>query len=82
MVGLITNSGSPKLKIPNEQQEIIEGLGFGESLLMMILAVIIALVIIFCGFMLIYTVYFRFLKILVIVPFGAIAFQQLAEIEW
>ena len=75
LVGLITNSGSPKLKIPNEQQEIIEGLGFGESLLMMILAVIIALVIIFCGFMLIYTVYFRFLKILVIVPFGAIAFS-------
>ena len=33
LVGLITNSGSPKLKIPNEQQEIIEGLGFGESLL-------------------------------------------------
>lgn len=75
LVGLITNSGSPKLKIPNEQQEIIKGLGFGESLLMMILAVIIALVIIFCGFMLIYTVYFRFLKILVIVPFGAIAFS-------
>ena len=75
LVGLITNSGAPKLKIPKEQQDIIEGLGFGESLLMMILAVIIALVIIFCGFMLIYTVYFRFLKILVIVPFGAIAFS-------
>ena len=56
-----------KLKIPGEQQTIIKDLGFGESLLMMILAVIIALVIIFCGFMLIYTVYFRFLKILVVV---------------
>ena len=71
LVGLITNSGTTKLKIPQEQQDIIEGLGFGESLLMMILAVIIALVIIFCGFMIVYTVYFRFLKILVIVPFGA-----------
>lgn len=75
LVGLITNSGTTKLKIPQEQQDIIEGLGFGESLLMMILAVIIALVIIFCGFMIVYTVYFRFLKILVIVPFGAIAFS-------
>ncbi len=75
LVGLITNQGTKELKIPNEQQEVIEGLGFGESLLMMILAVVIALVIIFCGFMLIYTVYFRFLKILVIVPFGAIAFS-------
>lgn len=75
LVGLITNSGTTKLKIPQEQQDIIEGLGFGESLLMMILAVIIALVIIFCGFMIVYTVYFRFLKLLVIVPFGAIAFS-------
>lgn len=75
LVRLITNSGTTKLKIPQEQQDIIEGLGFGESLLMMILAVIIALVIIFCGFMIVYTVYFRFLKILVIVPFGAIAFS-------
>ena len=51
---------------------------FTPSLLMMILAVIIALVIIFCGFMLIYTVYFRFLKILVVVPFGALAFSTVS----
>ena len=38
LVGIITNSGTTKLKIPQEQQDIIEGLGFGESLLMMILA--------------------------------------------
>ena len=63
---------------PGEQQTIIKDLGFGESLLMMILAVIIALVIIFCGFMLIYTVYFRFLKILVVVPFGALAFSTVS----
>ena len=63
----MTQGTTTKLKIPGEQQTIIKDLGFGESLLMMILAVIIALVIIFCGFMLIYTVYFRFLKILVVV---------------
>ena len=66
------------LKIPDEQQTIIKDLGFGESLLMMILAVINALVIIFCGFILIYTVYFRFLKILVVVPFGALAFSTVS----
>ena len=74
----MTQGTTTKLKIPDEQQTIIKDLGFGESLLMMILAVIIALVIIFCGFMLIYTVYFRFLKILVIVPFGALAFSTVS----
>ena len=82
LVGLMTQGTTTKLKIPDEQQTIIKDLGFGESLLMMILAVIIALVIIFCGFMLIYTVYFRFLKILVVVPFGALAFSTVAETEW
>ena len=78
LVGLMTQGTTTKLKIPGEQQTIIKDLGFGESLLMMILAVIIALVIIFCGFMLIYTVYFRFLKILIIVPLGAIACSTMA----
>ena len=78
LISLITKSKNIKLKIPSETKKIIEDLGFGESLLMMILAVIIALVIIVCGFMLIYTVYFRFLKILVMVPFGAIAFSTTA----
>ena len=41
----------------------------------MVLTVVIALVIIVCGFMLLYTVYFRFLKIMVLVPMGAIAFS-------
>lgn len=78
LVGLMTQGTTTKLKIPGEQQTIIKDLGFGESLLMMILAVIIALVIIFCGFILIYTVYFRFLKILVVVPFGALAFSTVS----
>lgn len=57
LVGLMIQGTTTKLKIPGEQQTIIKDLGFGESILMMILAVIIALVIIFCGFMLIYTVW-------------------------
>lgn len=78
LVGLMTNGTTTELSIPDEQKEIIENLGFGESLLMMMLAVVIALVIIFCGFMIIYTVYFRFLKLMVIVPLGAIAFSTVS----
>ena len=78
LVGLISAGTTTQLAIDSTQADVIKELGFGESLLMMILAVIIALVIIFCGFMLIYTVYFRFLKILVIVPFGALAFSTVS----
>lgn len=45
---------------------------------MLILSIVIALVIIICGFMLLYTVYFRFLKLLVVVPIGAIAFSTVS----
>ena len=34
-------------------------------------------VIIICGFFLIYTVYFRFLKIMVVVPLGSLAFSTM-----
>ena len=40
---------------------------------MLILTALLAIIIIICGFFIIYTVYFRFLKILIIVPLGAIA---------
>ena len=45
---------------------------------MLILTSILSIVIIICGFFLIYTVYFRFLKILIIVPFGAIALSTIS----
>ena len=44
----------------------------------LILAVFLSLIVIICGFFLLYNVYFRFLKIMVIVPFGAIASSTLA----
>ena len=73
LVKLLSNDAVTEMTISEEQAETIKGLGFGESLIMLILTVIIALVIIVCGFMLLYTVYFRFLKLLVIVPLGALA---------
>lgn len=78
LVGLLTNNSAKKMSISSNQAEVIKNLGFGASLIMLILSVVIALVIIVCGFMLLYTVYFRFLKIMVLVPMGAIAFSTVS----
>lgn len=67
-----------ELKISSDQAKIIKDLGFGESLIMLILTAVLSLIIIICGFFIIYTVYFRFLKILIIVPIGALACSTLA----
>lgn len=72
------NVGSAStLSINREQAEIIKNLGFGEGLIMLILATLLSIIIIICGFFLLYTVYFRFLRLLVIVPMGAIAFSTM-----
>ena len=78
LVNLISQGDRTTLSIDSEQAEIIKNLGFGESLVMLILAALMAIIIIICGFFIIYTVYFRFLKILVIVPLGAIACSTMA----
>lgn len=65
------------MTIAKEQAEIIQDLGYGESLIMLILAAILSLIVIICGFFLLYTVYFRFLKLLIIVPIGSIAFSTM-----
>lgn len=67
-----------ELKISSDQAKVIKDLGFGESLIMLILTAVLSLIIIICGFFIIYTVYFRFLKILIIVPIGALACSTLA----
>lgn len=43
-----------------------------------VITALLAIIIIICGFFIIYTVYFRFLKILIIVPLGAIACSTMA----
>lgn len=64
--------------IDSTQADVIRELGFGESLIMLILAALLSVIVIICGFFMIYTVYFRFLKLMVIVPIGSIAFSTLA----
>ena len=77
LVKALSSNETNKLVIDKDQAKIIEGLGFGESLIMLIFAAFMSLIIIICGFFLIYTVYFRFLRLLIIVPIGAIAFSTL-----
>ena len=77
LVGLLSEGNRTKLTIAEEQAEIIKNLGFGESLIMLILAALLSLIVIICGFFLLYTVYFRFLKLLIIVPIGSIAFSTM-----
>ena len=78
LVNLLSPGSYTTLSINSAQADIIKGLGFGESLIMLILAAVLSVIVIICGFFMIYTVYFRFLKILVMVPIGSIAFATLA----
>lgn len=77
LVGLLGEGTHTRLMIPAEEAEIIKNLGFGECLIMLIPAALLSLIVIICGFFLIYTVYFRFLKLLVIIPVGSIAFSTM-----
>lgn len=76
-VNLLAGGSASTLSINREQAEVIKNLGFGASLIMLILASLLSVIVIICGFFLIYTVYFRFLRLLVIVPMGSIAFSTM-----
>lgn len=77
LVGFLSAGSYKKLSIDSKQADVINDLGFGESLIMLILAALLSIIVIICGFFLVYTVYFRFLRILIIVPMGAIAFSTM-----
>ena len=78
LVNALSEGQYKTLTIESTQAEVIRNLGFGESLIMLILAALLSIIIIICGFFMIYTVYFRFLKLMIIVPIGAIAFSTMA----
>lgn len=78
LVNTLSAGSCTTLAIDSTQAEIIRDLGFGEGLIMLILAALLSVIVLICGFFMIYTVYFRFLKIMVIVPMGSIALSTLA----
>ena len=78
LVNALSAGNYTTLTINSAQAQVIKDLGFGEGLIMLILAALLSVIVIICGFFMIYTVYFRFLKIMIIVPIGSIAFSTLA----
>lgn len=78
LVNVLSAGQYTTLSINGAQADVIKELGFGESLIMLILAALLSVIVIICGFFMIYTVYFRFLKLMVIVPIGSIAFSTMA----
>ena len=78
LVNALSAGDYAMLAIDSAQAEVIKGLGFGEGLIMLILAALLSVIVIICGFFMIYTVYFRFLRIMVIAPVGSIAFATLS----
>ena len=48
LVGLISAGTTTQLAIDSTQADIIKGLGFGESLVMLILTALLAIIIIIC----------------------------------
>ncbi len=74
LVNLIGLKEMKPLEIAESHQRIIQNMDFGESVVFLVAAVIISMVTIVCGFFMLYTVYFRFLRIMVIAPLGALAF--------
>ena len=78
---IISSLTSEKIVQVEMKKEVVDtflDLGFGESLLMLIITTVLSLVVIVCGFFLIYTIYFRFLKILIIVPLGSVAYSTMS----
>ena len=50
LVGLIAEGDRIELKVATEQADVIKNLGFGESLIMLILASLLSIIVIICGF--------------------------------
>lgn len=77
LVNTLSAGAGSTLVIDSTQADIIRNLGFGESLIMLILAALLSIIILICGFFMIYTVYFRFLRLLIVIPLGALAFSTM-----
>ncbi|MGN1196842.1 MAG: hypothetical protein ACI4TA_04520 [Acetatifactor sp.] len=78
LINVLTAGQYTILTIDSTQADIIRDLEFAEGLIMLILAALLSVIVIICGFFMIYAVYFRFLKLMIIVPIGSIAFSTMA----
>lgn len=72
------NTPSFTLQLTEEQRSIIEKVGFLDGLVVFILGVIIFFITIACSAFMIYTVYFRFMHIFLLVPYFSLAMSTFA----
>ncbi len=72
------NKSNAKLHITAADKELIDDCGFGTSILLLIVAVIIGVLLIIMAFSILYATYSRMLKLLILIPFGSLAFATMA----
>jgi len=78
IVGLLGVTAPAEISVDAEHAAAFEALGFGESLVMLIIAAVAALVILVSAGFILYAVYFRLIRIFIVAPLGALAFSTVA----
>lgn len=71
------HKGSAKLKITSADKKLIDNCGFATSILLMVVALIIGILLIIMAFSILYATYSRMLKLLLMIPFGSLAFSTM-----
>lgn len=70
-------TGNAKLHITAADKELIDDCGFGTSIVLLIVAVIIGVLLIIMACSILYATYSRMLKLLILIPFGSLAFSTM-----
>ena len=73
VAAIIGNVGLAPGGLSAEFIDTVYDLGFGESIVAMLVALVTALVIFACSYFILYALYFRFIKILIVAPIGSLA---------
>jgi len=67
-----------EIVMPNSISNTIESANFGEALVALIVGAMLFVVAVVLGGTMLYTIYFRIYKILIVIPFGALAFSTIS----
>ncbi len=69
--------GNAKLSITATDKKLIEDCGFGYQILLLMIAFLVGCLLIIMAFSILYATYARMLKILLLIPFGSLAFSTM-----
>lgn len=67
-----------RLRITPKEEEAIDGLGFVSSIVVLIVIILLAAILIFLGCSIVWSIYTRFLKVCLMIPFATLAFATMA----